>query len=425
MSSANRLRGPLAGTRVLELADHKGEFCGKLLADMGADVIKIEPPGGQSTRIVGPFLDDVPNLNRSLNFWQYNTSKRGVTLNLETEDGRRLFKALVPRADIVLESYDPGYLASLGLGYQDLEKRNPRLIMCSITPFGQEGPWARLKTSDLVQLAAGGIMGSTGYDDEDVAGGPPMAPDGGHAWHMGSHYSYMAIMAALYLRRSTDRGQYIDASIHEACSLTTESAIRFYIYDNVVVYRHTGRHQTPQRIDKMRPAAVEMETADGKWVHLAMGGLLLTPPMLRKLAEWMDETGMADDLLDDKYMEADFVRQNDDHVYDVLRAFFKTRPQHELWHAGQKMGFPWGAIFSSDQMATDPHLEERGFFLDVEHPELGRSFKYPGAAAIFNGSPQRIYRRAPLVGEHNEEILCREIGVSRQELAVLAEYGAV
>ena len=206
MSSANQLPGPLAGCRVLELTDHKGEFCGKLLADMGADVIKIEPPGGQSTRTIGPFVDDVPNLNRSLNFWQYNTSKRGVTLNLETEDGRKLLKALVPRADIVLESYDPGYLPSLGLGYKDLERINPRLIVCSITPFGQEGPWARLKTSDLVQLAAGGIMGSTGYDDEDVAGGPPMAPDGGHAWHMGCHYSYMAIMAALYLRRFHRQG---------------------------------------------------------------------------------------------------------------------------------------------------------------------------------------------------------------------------
>ena len=425
MSTGNDTLGPLSGYRVLELADHKGEFCGKLLGDMGADVIKIEPPGGQSTRTIGPFVDDVPNRHRSLNFWQYNTSKRGITLNLETEDGRALFRSLVSGADIILESYEPGYLQFLGLGYGDLEGLNPRVIMCSITPFGQMGPWANLKTSDLTHLAAGGIMGSTGYDDEDVAGGPPMAPDGGHAWHMGCHYAYMAILAALYLRDSTDRGQYIDCSIHEACSLTTESAIRNYVYDNVVVYRHTGRHQTPDLIDKARPAAVEMETADGKWVHLAMGGLLLTPAMLRKLAEWMDETGMAQDLFDDNYMDADYVRKNADHVYDVVRAFFKTRQQEELWHAGQKMGFPWGAIYSSDQLATDPHLEDRGFFLNVEHPELGKSYTYPGAAAIFNASPQRIYRRAPQVGEHNLDVLCNELGLSRQELAILAEYGAV
>jgi crotonobetainyl-CoA:carnitine CoA-transferase CaiB-like acyl-CoA transferase len=133
--------GPLAGLRVLELADEKGQFCGKLLGDLGADVVKIEPPLGEATRRVGPFLDDVPHQDRSLSFWYYNTSKRGVTLNLRIEDGRQLFRRLAATADVILETFPPGHLASLDLSYQALSAQNPRLIMCSLTPFGQTGPW--------------------------------------------------------------------------------------------------------------------------------------------------------------------------------------------------------------------------------------------------------------------------------------------
>ena len=135
-SGAPQPPGPLSGLRVLELADEKGQFCGKLMGDLGADVVKIEPPGGEKTRRVGPFLDDIPHLERSLSFWHYNTSKRGVTLNLESADGRNLFGRLAANADIILETRAPGYLPSLGLGYDELSALNPRLIMCSLTPFG-------------------------------------------------------------------------------------------------------------------------------------------------------------------------------------------------------------------------------------------------------------------------------------------------
>ena len=185
--------GPFSGIRVLELADEKGQWCGKLLADMGADVVKIEPPGGQETRMVGPFFRDMPNRDRSLSFWHYNTSKRGVTLSLETEDGRRLFRRLAAQADVILETYRPGYMASLGLGYDDLKKDNPRLVMCSLTPFGQDGPWKDYATSDLLHLAAGGQMAGCGYTEEEEPDAPPIAPGGGQAWHMGSHFAMMAI----------------------------------------------------------------------------------------------------------------------------------------------------------------------------------------------------------------------------------------
>src|SRR5256712_13509227 len=141
MTEAQTLPGPLAGLRILELADEKGQFCGKLMGDLGADVIKIEPPGGEAPRRVGPFLDDIPHPERSLSFWYYNTSKRGITLNLQTADGRRLFGRLAASSDIILETFRPGFLASLGLDYESLCGQNARLVMCSLTPFGQTGPW--------------------------------------------------------------------------------------------------------------------------------------------------------------------------------------------------------------------------------------------------------------------------------------------
>ena len=197
MSDAPTLPGPLTGLRIIELADETGQFCGKLLGDLGADLVKIEPRGGEPCRHIGPFLDDIPHPDRSLSFWYYNTSKRGITLNLETEDGRRLFRRLAATSDIILETFRPGFLASLGLGYEDLREENLGLIMCALTPFGQTGPWRDYLSSDLLHMAAGGEMASSGYDAADVPNAPPIAPGGGNAWHMGCHFAYIAIMAAL------------------------------------------------------------------------------------------------------------------------------------------------------------------------------------------------------------------------------------
>ena len=412
--------GPLAGLRVLELSDEKGQFCGKLMADLGADLIKIEPPGGQNTRYVGPFLEDKPHPERSLSFWHYNTSKRAITLNLETADGRRLFRQMAATADIILETFPPGYLPALGLGYNDLSETNPRLIMCSLTPFGQTGPWRDYLTCDIAHLAGGGQMASSGYDPEDVDGAPPIAPGGGNAWHIGGHYSYMGILAALYWRDMSGEGQYMDASIHEACALTTEGAIAIYLSTSEVVRRHTGRHASPDNSVK-----IQLPTQDGGWVNVTRSGSALNPVRLRRLAEWMDQYGLAQDLMDEKYNDLATVQADAQHTTDVLADFFLNMPQEDLYRGGQERDFPWGAIRSMDEIIADPHLEDRGFFVEVEHPELGRTFTYPGAAAIYNGSPWRISRRPPLIGEHNEEVLCGELGVPRQQLTMLAESGVI
>ena len=417
---ASALPGPLHGLRVLELADEKGQFCGKLMADLGADVIKIEPPGGQHTRLVGPFLDDIPHRERSLSFWHYNTSKRGITLNLEHRDGQALLRRLVPTADILLETYPPGYLPALGLGYDVLSSLNPRLIVCSLTPFGQTGPWRDFLSADLVQLAAGGQMSCCGYDPQDVPEAPPIAPGGGNAWHIGSHFAYMAILAAVYYRDMTGEGQYIDASIHEACALTTEAAGTTYIYTGKVVQRHTGRAAS---LDQSEPT--QFQTQDGLWVNTTRTGFNLTPARLQRLATMLDQYGLAQDLLDEKYQNLATIQANLRHIGEVLEHFFANVPQEESWRAGQENGLPWGGVRSMDEIINDEHLRDRGFFTEVEHPELGHRFIYPGGAATYNGSPWRISRRAPLIGEHNEEIFCGELGVQKAELTLLAESGVI
>jgi crotonobetainyl-CoA:carnitine CoA-transferase CaiB-like acyl-CoA transferase len=420
MSAAQTLPGPLAGLRILELADEKGHFCGKLLGDLGAEVLKIEPPGGEAARRVGPFLDDIPHPERSLSFWYYNTSKRGLTLNLETADGRQLFERLAATADVILETFPPGYLGSLGLGYDCLGAQHFGLIMCSLTPFGQTGPWRDYATAELLHMAAGGQMASCGYDEADVPDAPPIAPGGGNAWHMGGHYAYIAIMAALVHRTVTGRGQYIDASIHEACALTTEAAISTYIYRHEVVRRHTGRHHAPGATPP-----TQFRSRDGKYVTALVAGRL-TPRYVKDLAALLDSYGMAGDLTDDKYRDPKVIEANRDHIIEELVGnFIASLPAEEVYHATQARGFTWGAVRAPEELVEDAHLHDRGFWKQVEHPELGRSFLYPGEAAIYNGSPWSISRRAPLIGEHNVEIFCGELGLSPQELVVLAESRVV
>jgi crotonobetainyl-CoA:carnitine CoA-transferase CaiB-like acyl-CoA transferase len=410
--------GPLSGLRVLELADEKGQWCGKLMADLGAEVIKIEPPGGEASRAVGPFLDDLPHRDRSLSFWHYNTSKRGATLNLETEDGRDLFKRLAASADVILETFDAGYMASLGLSYETLSKSNPRLIMCSLTRFGQTGPWRDYLTSDLLHLAAGGQMGCSGYDPIDDPEQIPIAPGGGNAWHTGSHYAYMAITAALMHRTNSGRGQYIDASVHDACALTTEMHVNTYIYQGDVVLRQTGRHASvvPTELSQLK-------CKDGKYVNAAASRVTFRE--FPTLVEWMDSHGLAGDLTDDRYKDSAVFADSGDHINDVVANFAANLSRDEIAHGGQEQGFNWGAVRTPDELIDEGHLNDRGFWVDVPHPELGKTFKYPGPAGIYNGSPWRISRRAPLIGEHNEEIFCGELALQKTELAYLAEAGVI
>jgi benzylsuccinate CoA-transferase BbsE subunit len=388
------------------------------MGDLGADVVKVEPPGGADERRIGPFYLDTPHPDRSLHFWHYNTSKRSITLNLETEDGRRILRELASSADVILETYTPGYLPSLGLGYRDLQRLNPRLVMCSLTPFGQTGPWSQYRGSDLVHMAAGGQMASSGYNEEDVPDPPPIAPGGGNAWHMGSHYAYIAIMAAVCMRDLTGEGQYIDASVHSSCALTTEGAMPIYMFTKQVVRRNTGRHHSVGPSPRSQYA-----TSDGSYINF--GALRLTADRLKTWADWMDLHGVEHDLDDPKYMEPGAIQENQEHVNGLVERFFSSVPAEVAYHEGQELGFLLGAVRSPEDTIEDPHWHDRELFVEVEHPELGMSFTYPGGSSIYPKSPWQISRRAPLIGEHNEEVLCGELGLSREDLVVLTEAGAV
>ena len=403
--------GPFTGLRVLELADERGQFCGKLLADHGADVIKIEPPGGEANRHIGPFVDDIPHPERSLSFWYYNTSKRGITINLETAGGREMFDKLAATADVILETFQPGTL-----DIASFRDRNPTLIVCSLTPFGQTGPWSDYHTTALLHMAAGGEMASCGYDEADVPNAPPIAPGGGNAWHTGCHFATMAIMAALVHRSVTGEGQYIDASIHDACALTTEAAIANYVYRGEVLKRQTGRHHAAGPTNR-----TQFRAKDGVYVTaLLTGGL--NPRNVKNLAALMDHYGMAGDLDDPKYQDPAVIAASASHIVDgLLAGFIASLPAEEVYHAAQERGFTWGAVRTPEAVLNDPHLHDRGFWKQVEHDELGRTFVYPGEAAIYSDSPWRISRRAPLIGEHNVEIFSGELGLSSGELSVLAE----
>ena len=278
--------------------------------------------------------------------------------------------------------------------------------MCSLTPFGQTGPWRDYVSSDLTHFAAGGQMASCGYDDADDPAATPIAPDGGNAWHTGSHYAYIAIMAALVQRTVTGEGDYIDASVHEACALSTESAVASWVFRGEPVIRQTGRHHSANATPP-----TQFRCRDGKYVNAILWGM--TPSNLRRLAEWMAEHDLADDLLDERYADAAFMRQHHGHVVDVTARFIANMTADEIYHGGQERGFTWSAVRAPDELLGDPHLADREFWTEVAHPDLGRSYTYPGPVAIYNGSPWRISRRAPLVGEHNEEVL--------QALGVLAE----
>jgi crotonobetainyl-CoA:carnitine CoA-transferase CaiB-like acyl-CoA transferase len=223
-------------------------------------------------------------------------------------------------------------------------------------------------------------------------------------------------MAALIYRTVTGQGQYIDASIHEACALTTEAAVANYIYRGEVLRRQTGRHHAAGAT-----ARTQFRAKDGAYVCALVAGRL-NPKYVRELADLLDSYGMAGDLKDPKYQDPAVIAANASHIIDELVAnFIASLPAEEVYHAAQDRGFTWGAVRAPEALLDDPHLHDRGFWKELAHAELARSFVYPGEAAIYNASPWRISTRAPLVGEHNTEIFCGELGLSRAELSVLSE----
>ena len=398
-------QGFLQGVRVLELADEQGEYCGKVLAGLGADVIKIEPPGGGPTRRYGPFYEDKPHPDRSLHFWHYNFGKRGITLDLETPEGRDQFKELVKRSDVVLETTPRGDLARLGLDYEALKETAPSIIVSRITPFGDTGPWADLKASDLIHLALGGVMMNNGYDADPKGfyDTPPMAPQMWQAYHIGGEMAALGILGALYYRRATGTGQFLSTSIHEAVSKQTESDVPNWVYAKLPHFRQTCQHSRIQRL----PRAIH-PTKDGRYLYPSnimpgRGG------EFEKAVEWLDSYGMAADLKEPQYEDAAYRSRPEVvlHGVDVVGRFIgKFLFNRDIWSEAQDLGMVWAPERKPEENLQDPHwAEHRDTFFQVEHPELGKTFTEVGAKWMCLQVPWRKGPPAPLVGEHNREVL--------------------
>jgi crotonobetainyl-CoA:carnitine CoA-transferase CaiB-like acyl-CoA transferase len=411
--------GLLEGLRVLELGD-LGEVAGKLLADAGADVIRVEPPGGARSRHQGPWVQDRPDVNASLRFASRNTSKRGITLDLERDAGAALWGDLVATADLVIDSAGPGALAALGCGFEAFEALDG-LVWCSITPFGLTGPWRDWHASDLVSLALGGPMMSTGYSDHDL---PPIRADGEHSLAIAGEYATSAILAALWQRRRDGLGQQIDVSIYEAVSATTEGSFANWEYLRAIVGRQTGRHAAAQPT-----APWQYQCSDGGWIMLMGGGVPRDRRGMERMVEWLAEHGAAEDLDDEHYRDVIYSdpRANAEargHIAEVVGRFVQTRPSEEVYRRAQAMHLPWGLVRRPEENLDDPHWEDRGFWWRGELPGFGE-VRYPGAPYRFTRSPVRLRRRPPLLGEHNHEVLTGELGRSREDVVALARDGVI
>ena len=360
MSPETRPDGALSHLRVLDLADEKGVYCAKLLADMGADTIKVEKPTGDPTRRFGPFVDDVPHPERSLFFFHYNTNKRGITLNIEHPEGQKLLKELVKKADVLIESFPPGYLTDLGLAYDDLKWVNPKLVMASITTFGQYGPHADYKGSDMVAWAMSGYMAIQGYEDPEL---PPLNTPFFQSSHTAGYFTAIGILAAVYRRSLTGRGQYIDTSMQEAMATMAETPNVYYTQNDVVLPRFWGYNGNPSARRTFR--------CKGGYADVSTG--LFRPERWKEFVEWMKSEGSAGDLEDEKWLNREYGMAHLDHIFGQIEAWTTKHTGYELFHEGQKRHQECAPINDVPAVVQDPQLNARGFYVEVEHPQAGPS----------------------------------------------------
>ena len=386
--------GILHGIRVLELADETAEYVGLILGGLGAEVVKLEPPEGAATRHIGPFLTDQPGPERSLHFWAYNRGKKSITAPLDSAEGQ----ALLGGADLLLTS-------DRGMDHAALRARHPRLITARMTPFGDEGPWADFKGSDLVHLALSGIMMNCGYDHDPAKHYdlPPIAPQLWHAYHIAGEQLMVGILAALLHRLHTGEGQDVSCAVHEACSKNPELDVMSWVMRRAPLFRMTCRHagENPTHVPTVG------HTKDGRWC-IATG---VSVRDQANLVPFLETYGMQADLVrpaEDADTRARNVpgsgnaNEQAAHITEVIQRFIRAHTWETLpWREAQAAGLLWAPLRKPHENAADPHWQERGSFAEVDHPEHGRSFTYPVSRWLSTETRWQPGRRAPLLGEDN------------------------
>ncbi len=402
MSNATEPAALLPGYRVLDLTSSMGALCGKLLGDMGMDVIKIEPPQGDSARSEPPFAKGHAHREGSLRFAYLNAGKRSITLDVTKPHGKKLLLRLVASADIVLETFAPGFLAAHNLGYSHLIETQGKLILVSLTGFGQDGPYAHFKTPDIVGTAMGGLL----Y----ISGDPKMAPCNPpetQSYYYASLFAAYGVTLALWQREIRGIGAYIDASIQASMALHEHVAFN-YSAEGRVMKRAGSQHQhnAPANLFKCKNGYIALFVTQTHW------------PLLLKV--WEDH---APELDDPKWINSNLRRANADYINAEVTSFTSRFLKEDLAELMQKHGIPGLPVNSPADFMKDPHIQARGFFDTVTHPVLG-SFEQPGSPFMVDGQ-RAAASPAPLLGQHNHQVFCGELGLQKSELEVLAAEGVI
>ncbi len=404
---------PLSPYRVLDLANESGHLCGRLLGDLGADVLKVEPPGGDPSRMHGPFAGDQPGPERSLSWAAYNCNKRSITLDITKPRGRDLFLRLAKTAHFVVETGAPGYLDSMGLGYEALRAANPAIVVTSITPFGQSGPYREWKADDIVASAMGGLMHMCGAEDRE-----PLKLGGEQAYMLAGSQAAAGAMLAHYHRLMTGEGSYVDVSIREAVVNALPDTQLFWFVSKELEHRGE-RHQYGGRMTRGAFPAKDGYIAS----HLFWG--VGPGTRMRGLARWMEDSGVPNTIGKTDFTQVTGFNTSQEQVdawEEELSGFFSRYTKAEIYREALKRRAFLFPLSSPKDLASSEQLASRGFFESVEHPVLGR-VTYPGSALRFAPGPT-IRRGPPAIGQHNAEVY-GELGLAQDDLAALREAGVV
>jgi crotonobetainyl-CoA:carnitine CoA-transferase CaiB-like acyl-CoA transferase len=389
----NPSRPPLSGLRVVELAnDPGGELTGRLLANLGAEVLKIEPTSGAPSRRIGPFYKGTVGPETSLNFWHYNANKKSLIIDVESEEGSQRLAGLFATADMFICTLQPKELQRLGLDLTALAQSHPELIVLSVTPFGLNGPWADYRSSDLVALALGGPLNISGYDDHSI---PPIRPGGNQGYQTAASFALVGALLALLDRQKKGTGQLVDVSMHESLAVNVELANPYWFYPRVNVQRQTCRHAQPI---PTQPGL--FQCVDGKYVYYTL--ILADQRSWKILVNWMNEKEMAADLTEPTYDTLAGRQQRFGDIQSLIESFFLVQPAEEAYREGQARGLPIGILKAPEDLFKDVHLAAREFFTEVRQAD-GTVVRYPGSLYRFSDFECVPTQRAPRLGEHDKE----------------------
>jgi crotonobetainyl-CoA:carnitine CoA-transferase CaiB-like acyl-CoA transferase len=406
--------------RVLDLTNEKGFFCGRLLGDLGADVIKIEKPGGDKSRDMGPFYHDITDSEKSLYWFAFNANKRGITLDIEKPDGKDIFKRLVEKADVVIESFEPGYMERIGLSYDELSRINSRLVLTSISPFGQEGPYKEYKASDLVVRALGGMIYTVGEPDR-----PPLTTSYFHSFLVGAAHAAIGTIVALYYRAFSGKGQQVDAPAQLGLAFVgnAEQQLPWVLQQIIPVRQGRNRFTTQMKDGNLYYQPILWRCKDGDVSFTLATAAMASShkPIMEAMKKDGIDTGALERWDWTKPHDGEWTKEDLDAVMAVVEKYFALHTKSELLQLSLETGAHIGISLDIEEALKFPQFVERDFWVDVNHPELGTELTYPGAFVKFSDADCGIRFRAPLVGEHNEDIYIKELGFSKKELADLKQ----